>query len=161
MPEPCRVSTSSIGESLPNDNAKGVILDHIVIVVEDLSDAIEKLSVFLGRPVVIEGNSELGYRRAIFALGGADQRIEVCQPLGVGDIGGDSQASQAFRRRLERFGSGIHSLAFKVTNLDVVRRSAEVASVSIIESQHSDSFFVHPDASCGALLQFLQVADVN
>ena len=133
-----------------------VVLDHVVIVVAGLDEAVERLSLCFGTSGVVEGGADLGYRRAVFELGGAEARVEVCQPIDLGEPGGESQASTAFRKRLERSGSGLYSLAVSVPDVGFARDAARAAGARVIESEHSDSFFLHPRSTCGVLLQVLE-----
>lgn len=136
-------------------NGESIVLDHVVVVVHDLETAVEVLSLPFGTPAPIDGNGALGYRRAVFCPGSGGLRIEVCEPLSPDEPGGMSQASRAFRRRLDRSGSGLHSLAFRVADLSRARELARVGGAMVIESEHSESFFLHPATTCGLLIQFL------
>ncbi len=137
------------------DDGGNLLLDHVVVVVADLDRAVEQLSIVFGRPAMLGGDEVLGYRYAVFILGSSGLRIEVCQPLAPGDAGGDSQASRAFRNRLERFGEGLHCLAFTVENLERARAVAHHGAARLIESEHSESFFLHPGDMAGVLVQLL------
>lgn len=130
-------------------------IDHVVVVVHDLDAAVRRFAAVLGAPSSVEGSAEIGYRRAQFGLGESGQRVELCQPLGVDEPGGDSQASKAFRRRLETQGEGVHNVALAVVDVPAARAAAERAGATVIASRLSDSFFLHPREMSGALLQVL------
>jgi hypothetical protein len=147
-------------ETIAGDG-ESIVLDHMVVVVDDLEAAVEMLSLPFGTPALIDGGEALGYRRAVFRPGSGGLRIEVCQPLSPDEPGGMSQASTAFRRRLDRSGSGFHSLAFSVANLGRARELARAGGATVIESEHSESFFLHPATTCGLLVQFLGPADLG
>jgi catechol 2,3-dioxygenase-like lactoylglutathione lyase family enzyme len=130
-------------------------LDHVVVVVADLDAAVERYAGVFGNPSAVLGGAEVGYRRAMFELGDSGQRIELCQPLGVDEPGGQSQASRAFRRRLDEVGEGVHNVAVLVRDVPAARSVADDVGVRVIQSRHSDTFFLHPQDMSGALLQFM------
>lgn len=130
-------------------------LDHVVVVVADLDAAVERYTEVFGEPSAVLGGAEVGYRRAIFAVGDGGQRIELCQPLARDEPGGQSQASRAFRRRLEMVGEGVHNVAVAVHDVAVARSVADRAGVRTIDSLHSETFFLHPQDMSGALVQFM------
>lgn len=132
-------------------------IDHVVVVVSDLDEAVQRFAAVLGSVSALEGGAKVGYRRAMFDLGTSGQRVELCQPLGPDEPGGQSQASRAFRRRLETQGEGVHNVALAVPDVAAARTAAQLAGVAVIASAHSDSFFLHPGEMSGALLQFLPV----
>jgi methylmalonyl-CoA/ethylmalonyl-CoA epimerase len=133
-------------------------LDHVVVVVADIDAAVQRYAGVLGRPSAVVGGAEIGYRRAIFDLGGSGQRIELCQPLDPEEPGGQSQASRAFRRRLETTGEGVHNVAVRVRDVQKARAAVTGTGVRVVESRHSDTFFTHPADMCGTLIQFMPTA---
>ncbi|MCW3040980.1 MAG: hypothetical protein JWM31_2885 [Solirubrobacterales bacterium] len=130
-------------------------IDHVVVVVRDLTAAVARYAAVLGPPSGVEGGVDVGYRRALFELGSSGQRIELCQPLDADEPGGQSQASRSFRRRLETLGEGVHNVALLVADVPAARAAAERAGTTVIASRHSESFFLHPRDMSGALLQLL------
>jgi len=132
-----------------------VAIDHVVVVVRDMADAVARYTRIFGPPVLVTGGAEVGYHRAVFELGRSGQKVELCQPLDPNERGGDSQASRAFRNRLDRSGEGLHNLALRVTSVAETRERLTANDLPLIASAHSDTFFVHPDAAAGALIQFM------
>lgn len=130
-------------------------IDHVVIVVRDIAASTAKYAVLLGAPSLLAGGEEVGYHRAVFELGDSGQKIELCQPLAEDEPGGDGQASQAFRDRLRRSGEGLHNFALRVPDVADARANFERRAFPLIASAHSDTFFVHPRALSGALIQFM------
>ena len=128
-------------------------IDHVVVVVRDAETArLGYLRVF-GEAAVGPVEEAEAYRRCIVDVG--SHRLEICQPLPT-DNPAESQASRAFTRTLETRGEGLHSIAVQVP--DVVAAAAELgeAEVPILESALSRSFFVHPRALGGLIVQFLE-----
>lgn len=126
-------------------------LHHVVVVVRDMDLARANYARVFGEQAVAQLLEAEGYRRCIVPVGA--QRIELCQPVETGD--GDRQASSAFRSSLVRHGEGVHNLAVEVEGVDDVWSELEAAGVPLIGSRLSHSFFVHPKALNGALVQFL------
>lgn len=130
-------------------------IDHVVVVVHDLDAALRTFSAVFGEAGGPEGGAETGYRRAMFELGTSGQRIELCQPLAEDEPGGQSQASRSFRRRLAIQGEGVHNVALIVQDVEAAHAAVDAAGLAVIESRHSDSFFLHPRDMSGALLQLM------
>lgn len=130
-------------------------IDHVVVVVRDLDAAVARFAAVVGDVSAVLGGAETGYRRAMFDLGASGQRIELCQPLDPDEPGGQSQASRSFRRRLETLGEGVHNVAVNVRDVQAARAVVDQAEVRVIESLHSDSFFLHPGDTHGALFQLM------
>lgn len=131
-------------------------IDHVVIVVRDLAASVRAFAAVFGEPAIVEGGEATGYLRAVIPLGDSGQKIELCQPLAESEPGGQSQSSRAFRHRLETRGEGIHNLAVRVPSTEAGRRAALAVGADVIESRHSDSYFIHPHNLSGALVQFLE-----
>jgi catechol 2,3-dioxygenase-like lactoylglutathione lyase family enzyme len=138
---------------LPSDQFVG--FDHVVVVVADLDAAVARYASVLGDPSAVVGSPEIGYRRAMFPLGDSGQRIELCQPIPADEPGGQSQASRAFRRRLETVGEGVHNVAVVVRDVAAAHSTADRAGVRTVDSSHSETFFLHPQDMSGALFQFM------
>jgi catechol 2,3-dioxygenase-like lactoylglutathione lyase family enzyme len=130
-------------------NTRG--LHHVVVVVRDMELARAHYARVFGEHAVAQVLEVEGYRRCIVPIGA--QRLELCQPVGTGDDSG--QASSAFRSSLERNGEGVHNVAIEVEDVDAAWSELEAAGVPLIGSALSHSFFVHPKALNGALVQFL------
>jgi catechol 2,3-dioxygenase-like lactoylglutathione lyase family enzyme len=126
-------------------------LHHVVVVVRDMDLARAHYARVFGDQAVAQVLDAEGYRRCIVPIGA--QRLELCQPVGPGD--GAGQASSAFRNSLDHRGEGLHNLAIEVQDVDATWSELEAAGVPLIGSSLSHSFFVHPRALNGALVQFL------
>lgn len=133
--------------------AKG--LDHVVVVVEDMEAARAQYARVFGEDAVAEVLDAPGYQRCIIRLGA--QRLELCQPIDAAD-GSSPQAARAFRGTLESRGEGLHNFAIEVADVDAAAEELRADGVPLIESSISHSFFVHPKALNGALVQFLEAA---
>lgn len=131
-------------------------IDHVVIAVANLDASMPAFTAIFGEPALVDGGADTGYRRAVFRLGTDDQKIEICQPLAEDEPGGQSQASRAFRHRLLASGEGIHNLAVRVPSVAAARAAARAGGARVIESAHSDSYFIHPSWMSGVLVQFLE-----
>jgi hypothetical protein len=123
--------------------------------VRDINDGVARYTAIFGPPSLVTGGAEVGYHRAVFELGHSGQKVELCQPLDPGEPGGDSQASRAFRNRLTKSGEGLHNLAVRVASVADTRERLTAHDLPLITSAHSETFFVHPDAAAGALMQFM------
>jgi len=146
-----------MSSSEPTAQAADILaIDHVVVVVRDIAEAVEKYALIFGAPPSLRaGGAEIGYHRAVFELGDSGQKVELCQPLEPGEPGGTSQASRAFRDRLARSGEGLHNIAVRVTSVSDARERVSATDLPIIASEHSDTFFIHPKSAAGALIQFM------
>ena len=131
---------------------KTIGLDHVVVVVDDMDDARTKYVRVFGEEVVGEVLRAEGYLRCEVRLGA--QRLELCQPVDAPE--GADQANHAFRTTLGTRGEGIHNFAVEVADVDAVLGELRTAGVPLIESRFSRSFFIHPKAMNGALIQVLE-----
>lgn len=127
-------------------------LDHVVVVVDDMGDARAKYVRVFGEQAVGGVLQAEGYLRCVIRLGA--QRLELCQPVDTPE--GADQASRAFRTTLSIRGEGIHNFAVEVADVDAVLDELRTAGVPLIESLFSRSFFIHPEAMNGALIQVLE-----
>jgi methylmalonyl-CoA/ethylmalonyl-CoA epimerase len=133
-------------------------LDHIVVVVNDIEASVTQYARLFGAPSLRESGETVGYYRAVFEVGGDALRVELCQPLAENEPGGDSQASRAFRHRLGRSGEGVHNIAVRVADIEHARDTLTSGNLPLIESAHSGTFFVHPQATSGTLIQLIPEA---
>jgi catechol 2,3-dioxygenase-like lactoylglutathione lyase family enzyme len=127
-------------------------LDHVVVVVDDMDDARAKYARVFGEEAVGGVLQAEGYLRCVIRLG--TQRIELCQPVDAPE--GAEQANRAFRATLSTRGEGIHNFAVEVADVDAVLDELHTAGVPLIKSRFSRSFFIHPEAMNGALIQVLE-----
>ena len=130
-------------------------LDHVVVVVDDIDEARSSYRSVFGEEAVGEVIEAEGYRRCIIALGGG--RLELCQPTDTGD-GVSPQAAAAFRATLATRGEGLHNVAVAVDDAPSALEQLRESGIPVIESSFSRSFFVHPKALNGVLIQFVEAA---
>lgn len=128
-------------------------LDHVVVVVENMDAARAQYARVFGEDAVAEVLEAPGYQRCIIRLGA--QRLELCQPVDSDD-GSPPQAARAFRGTLESRGEGLHNFAVEIADVDAAAEELKAAGVPLIESSISHSFFVHPKALNGVIVQFLE-----
>jgi catechol 2,3-dioxygenase-like lactoylglutathione lyase family enzyme len=128
-------------------------LDHSVVVVHNIETARAQYACVFGEHAVTKVLEAEGYQYCVIRLGA--QRLELCQPVEVhGD--GPAQASLAFRATLESRGEGVHNVAVEVADAEAAHAELWAAGVPLIKSSLSRSFFVHPKALNGVLIQFLE-----
>lgn len=130
-------------------NTRG--LHHVVVVVRDMDTARAHYARVFGEQAVGKVLDAEGYRRCLVPIGA--QRLELCQPVDSG--GQEAQASSAFRAALQNSGEGVHNVAIEVADVDATWSELESAGLPLIRSALSHSFFVHPRALNGVLVQFL------
>ena len=128
-------------------------LDHVVIVVNDVRQAARDYERLLGIEAEDAGAEfpDRGFRHAVFRLGASKRFLELCEPTDP-----TKQAGGAMRRRLDRFGEGIHTVALAVDDVDAALHDARQRGIEVIGSAHSRSFFLHPKLTHGVLIQVLQ-----
>ena len=128
-------------------------LDHVVVVVRDIDAARLSYEKVFGESAVGPVLEAQAYRRCVVDLGG--HRMELCQPLPAEDPA-ESQASNAFTHTLESRGEGLHSIAVRVPDVRAAAAELKAGDVPVVASSFSKSFFVHPRALSGLIVQFLE-----
>jgi methylmalonyl-CoA/ethylmalonyl-CoA epimerase len=125
----------------------------VVIVVNDVRQATRDYERLLGIEAEDAGAElrDRGFRHAVFRLGASKRFLELCEPTDS-----SKQAGGAMRRRLDRLGEGIHTVAVAVDDVDAALRATRERGIDVIDSAHSRSFFLHPKLTHGVLLQILQ-----
>lgn len=137
-------------EGLP---VEGLPLDHVAIAVESIDDVLPALELVTGargsrRERVESQGVELCF------VGHGDGKLELLQPLGPDTPVG---------RFLQRRGSGLHHVAYRVTDIDAALRQLERAGVELIDraarpGAHGHRVaFIHPRSTGGVLLELVEL----
>jgi methylmalonyl-CoA/ethylmalonyl-CoA epimerase len=131
---------------------KGLPLDHVAIAVESIDDVLPALELVTAargsrRERVDAQGVELCF------LGDGDGKLELLQPLGPDTPVG---------RFLQRRGSGLHHLAYRVSDIDAALRRLEGAGVELIDraprpGAHGHRVaFIHPRSTGGVLVELVE-----
>jgi methylmalonyl-CoA/ethylmalonyl-CoA epimerase len=127
-------------------------LDHVAIVVEDLSAALAFWQDALGLPVErTEDNAAEAVRIAFLPLG--DSEIELLEP---------TTADSGIARYLARRGPGMHHLCFAVDNIDAMLRRLQERDIELINDtprtreDGTRYAFVHPRSTGGVLVELYE-----
>ena len=122
-------------------------IDHVVVRVEDLDEAIEHYTSRLGFTVTEPPKDQpnLGLRRAILGLGASGTFIELAEPLGEKSAIGDA---------IGKRGEGVHLIALAVDDLAAAKADLEKRGARIIEAGHQ--VFLHPKAGHGVMYQLIE-----
>ncbi len=122
-------------------------IDHIVVRVENLDDAIAHYTDRLGFTVTKPPKDEpsIGLRRAILGLGSSGTFLELAEPLGEkSDIGAS----------LEKRGEGVHLVALAVDDLAAATADMKSRGARVIEAGHQ--VFLHPKEGHGVMYQLIE-----
>ena len=122
-------------------------IDHIVVRVKDINEALENYEGKLGMKASKgpDAITEMGMTRAILPLGDDGLFIELAEPLGEGGaIGG----------ALERYGEGVHLVALAVDDLAEAKAEMQGNGARIIEA--GTQVFVHPRDGHGVMYQLIE-----
>lgn len=125
-------------------------IDHIVVRVENLDEAIEHYTNRLGFTVTKppQDQPEIGLRRAILGLGTSGTFIELAEPLGEnGDLG----------RSLEKRGEGVHLVALAVEDLETAKQDLKDRGARVIDAGRQ--VFLHPKEGHGIMYQLIERKD--
>ncbi len=128
-------------------------LDHVVVRVRDIVQASQDYEKLLGiaPATVAKEVPGQGYLSTNFYLGDSGQMISLCQ-----GIDATKQAGAAFMRSLEQLGEGLQNVAVAVDDMDAAIEGSKQRGVPILLSQHTHSFFLHPNQTHGVLIQIMQ-----
>ncbi len=127
-------------------------IDHIGIVVENLSNALGFFQESLGLQLT-ETTSEQEQHVTVAFLPVGESEVELLEPDGT-----DSGVA----RYLEKRGEGIHHICFEVTDIDAVLAQLKEAGVELINEEpviNSRGWrlaFVHPKAAHGVLIELFE-----
>lgn len=134
-----------------------ITLDHIGIATRDLEESLGHLGVlFPAPPTPVEEVEDQGVRLTFIDVGGP--RLELLEP---------SREGGPIDRHLERRGSGIHHLSFRVEGIPIDDwfehlRSRGVQLLGESPTKGSEGnriFFVHPRSAGGLLIEYQQADD--
>jgi len=122
-------------------------IDHIVVRVENLDEAIDHYTNRLGFTVTepVEDQPELGLRRVILGLGSSGTFIELCEPLGE---------KSDIRSSLEKRGEGLHLVALAVEDLAAAKADMAARGARVIEA--GSQVFLHPKEGHGVMYQLIE-----
>lgn len=120
-------------------------IDHVVIRVKDLEEAIERYSA-LGLELSTTTENPAVGKVAIFRL--ADGFfLELVAPLSPESVIG---------RALESRGEGVHSIALAVDDLEESVEDLKGRGAPVIRGDGLPIAFIHPKATPGAMLQIME-----
>ncbi len=122
-------------------------IDHMVIAVNDLEQAVKDYESKLGLKVT-EGGGErpdLGLRNAYLPLGDGGGFIELAQPLGP---------DTPLGRTIARKGEGIHLLAMAVDDTKQAVAQLKENGAQVIEA--GSMVFIHPRDAHGIMFQLVE-----
>ena len=129
-------------------------IDHVGIAVADIEAAIAVYRDVLAMPLVHrEVIDEQGVDAALFDVG--ESHIELIAPLGP---------ETSVARFLERRGTGLHHVAYRVANIDQTLSALSQAGVRLIDERPrigirgSRVAFVHPSSTGGVLTEIVEPA---
>ena len=122
-------------------------IDHIVVRVENLDEAIDHYTNRLGFTVTepVEDQPALGLRRVILGLGSSGTFIELCEPLGE---------NSDIRKGLEKRGEGLHLVALAVDDLAAAKADMESRGAKVIQA--GNQVFLHPREGHGVMYQLIE-----
>jgi methylmalonyl-CoA/ethylmalonyl-CoA epimerase len=129
-------------------------VDHVGVAVDDLAAALALYRDVLGMPLVHrETVSGQGVEAALLDVG--ESHIELLAPLGPETPVG---------KFLERRGSGLHHVAYRVASVDEALAALAKAGMRLIDEQPrigirgSRVAFVHPSSTGGVLTEIVEPA---
>src|SRR4051794_23197818 len=131
------------------------LIDHVGVAVEDLDAALELYEGTLRMPVAHrETVTEQGVEAVLLDV--SDTHVELLSPLGPDTPVG---------KYLERKGPGLHHVAYRVEDIDVVLAQLADAGVELIDSEprtgirNSRVAFLHPRSTGGVLTEIVEPAN--
>ena len=121
-------------------------VDHLVIAVNDLEEAVKSYETKLGLKAENVGREQpqLGLRNAILPLAENGRFIELAEPLGP-----DTPVGRSLQRR----GEGLHLAAIAVDDLEQATAELKSRGVQLIEA---GGVFIHPRETHGILFQLVE-----
>ena len=129
-------------------------IDHVGIAVADMEAAIAVYRDALSMPLVHrEVIEEQGVDAALFDVG--DSHVELIAPLG---------RETSVARFLERRGSGLHHVAYRVESIDQTLSALSRSGVRLIDERPRTGIrgsrvaFVHPSSTGGVLTEIVEPA---
>ena len=130
-----------------------LVLDHVAIALSSIASALPTYELLTGA-TGSEPEHVPGQGVNVVFLGEGEGRLELIEPAAP-----DSPVG----RFLERRGSGLHHIAYRVPDLEATLRQLEVAGIRLIDSQPREGAhgrrvaFVHPTGMHGVLVELVEV----
>ncbi|NND03537.1 MAG: methylmalonyl-CoA epimerase [Acidimicrobiia bacterium] len=128
-------------------------VDHVAIAVHDLDEAIERHRTLFGaEPQWRELVAEQGVEEAMIGIGGS--YIQLLAPTGPDTPVG---------KFLDRYGEGIHHVAYAVTNIEEELAELKAKGVRLVDEtpraggRGAKIAFVHPAAFAGTLIELVEL----
>ena len=126
-------------------------LDHVGIVVANVTEAVERWGPILGAP--LSGPEDVPGSQVVVAfLPAGESHIELVEPSG---------ASSPVSKFLATRGGGLHHIAFAVPDVDVALREVTARGGRLIDEHSRPGArgrrvgFAHPSAFGGVLVEFV------
>ena len=122
-------------------------IDHVVIRVENLDEAIDHYTNRLGFTVTEppKDQPEIGLRRAILGLGTSGTFIELAEPLGD---------NSDIRNAIAKRGEGVHLVALAVPDLAAAKADMKARGARAIDA--GTQVFLHPKEGHGVMYQLIE-----
>ena len=127
-------------------------LDHVGIAVESLDRAAAVFGALLGaEPTAVEVVDQQLVR--VLFLGDGEGRLELLEA---------TSPDSAIARHIDRRGTGLHHLAFRVTDLAAELRRLEAAGYQLVDREPRTGAgghlvaFLHPRSTAGVLIELVQ-----
>ena len=130
-------------------------IDHIGVAVDDLDEAVSLYSERLGMPVQHRETVEQQGVEAVL-LGVGESHVELLRPLGP---------DTAVGRFLERYGPGMHHVAYGTDDIESALEDARAAGLALIDERPRTGIrgsrvaFVHPNSTGGVLTELVEAAE--
>ena len=135
-----------------DDPLGGLPLDHVAIAVASIDDALPTFEALTGargspRERVHAQGVELCF------VGSGDGKLELLQPLSP-----DTPVGRFLARR----GSGLHHVAYRVSDLEAALRALETRGVELIDREPRPGAgghrvaFIHPHSTAGVLVELVE-----
>src|SRR6266850_3823572 len=129
-------------------------IHHIGIVVRKLEEAFEFYKDTLGLPLgKMATIQDQGVKAALLPVG--ESEIELLEPI---------TSDSGVAKFLEKKGGGLHHICFETDNIEAELQGAKDKGLRVIDQQPRLGLagiiaFLHPQACCGALIEYAQPVD--
>jgi methylmalonyl-CoA epimerase len=127
-------------------------LDHIAIAVPDISAVLPLFELVSGAPSSPVERVESQQVDVAF-VGSKESRIELIQP---------TSADSTVQRFLDKRGSGLHHIAYRVPDLDATLERLAAAGIRLIDQKGRPGAaghrvaFLHPQSTSGILIELVE-----
>ena len=133
-----------------------IAIDHVVVAVADLDDAIKFYTETFGMTVAHEEtNEEQGVREAMVSVGDSGSCIQLLAPL---------SPESTIAKFLDRSGPGLQQLAYRVADIDNVSQVLRERGLRLLYDEprrgtsNSRVNFIHPKDAGGVLVELVEPA---